>query len=271
MMKRRKNKPFAHYLAMWGCICTGIVYTGIGIIAILSFLKIKRGGADESSMLVYLDGFLVGKICVWLILSGMISYIIWRFYETIYDPYGYKNNMTGISRRVVIALSSLADALIAFSAVQALLGIGGSGKTGVPTAEREMAGQILKESWGVWVLIGIGVITLLTAIAQMSYVISNTYRERLDIYNISRRKQTATHILAWAGHFARGIILGIIGFFFIKAGITENEQYVVNTDKAFDFIGDHVGHLYFIIVAAGTICYGFFMFVLGVFYDSDKH
>jgi hypothetical protein len=45
---------------------------------------------------------------------------------------------------------------------------------------------------------------------------------------------------------------------------------VVNTDKAFDFIGDDVGHLYFIMVAAGTICYGLFMFVFGWYYDTDK-
>ena len=105
----------------------------------------------------------------------------------------------------------------------------------------------------------------------MVYAISRAYWERLDIYMLSRWKQTTIHILAWAGHFARGIILGIIGFFCIKAGITETAHYVVNTDKAFDFIGDHIGHVYFILVSIGTICYGVFSFVLGAYYDSDKH
>jgi hypothetical protein len=45
---------------------------------------------------------------------------------------------------------------------------------------------------------------------------------------------------------------------------------LVNTDKAFYFIGDDVGHAYFIIVAIGTICYGLFMFSFGVYYDSGK-
>ena len=271
MKERKQKKSFTRYLAVWGCICTGIVYTGIGVIAILSFLKIKRGGADESSMLVYLYTFLVGKILVWLILSGMICFIIWRIYETVKDPYEYGNNASGILRRSVIAFTGLADALIAYAAVQAFLGIGGSVQTGEPVGEREMTRQILRESWGVEVLVGVGGILLLIAIAQLGYVITNTYRERLDIDHISHWKQTAIHILAWAGHFARGIILGIIGFFLIKAGITEKQEYVVNTDKAFDFIGDHIGHVYFIIVAIGTICYGFFMFILGIFYDPDKH
>jgi hypothetical protein len=44
----------------------------------------------------------------------------------------------------------------------------------------------------------------------------------------------------------------------------------VNTDKAFDFIGDQVGHVYFILVAVGTIFYGLFMFALGITYDADN-
>jgi hypothetical protein len=89
---------------MWGSVCTGIAYIGIGVIAILSFLKIKHGGADESSMLVYLHTFIVGRILVWLILSGMIAFIIWRIYETIHDPYEYGNTAKGIFRGALIAL-----------------------------------------------------------------------------------------------------------------------------------------------------------------------
>lgn len=255
---------------MWGCICTGVVYTAIGVIAILSFFRIKQGGADEGSLMVYLNKFLVGKIFVWLILSGMVSYIVWRIYETINDPYGYGNDKKGIAKRIAIALSSLADALIASSALQALLGMGGAVETGMPTAERGMASRLLQESWGPWLLITGGVIALVTAFVQMGYVLSGAYKERLDIDFLSHWKQRVIHTLAWAGHFARGIILGIIGFFLVKAGVTKSGQYVVNTDKAFDFIGDHVGHFWFLLVAAGTIGYGLFMFTLGRYYDSDK-
>jgi hypothetical protein len=92
----------------------------------------------------------------------------------------------------------------------------------------------------------------------------------VDIERFSSIFRNAVHILAWVGYAGRGIILGIIGFFFLKAGITENARYIVNTDKAFDFIGDHVGHVYFILVAIATICYGSFMFVQGIAYDTDK-
>ncbi|RYY65774.1 MAG: DUF1206 domain-containing protein, partial [Chitinophagaceae bacterium] len=63
------------------------------------------------------------------------------------------------------------------------------------------------------------------------------------------------------------IILGLVGFFYLKAAITRNSSHVVNTDKAFDFIGDHIGGVAFLLVAAGTVCYGLYMFVLGLHYD----
>lgn len=270
MKSSKKKKPFFHYLATFGCISTGTIYTSIGVIAILSFLKLKDGGADEGSLLVYMHRFFIGQILTALIMLGMMAYIIYRTYETIKDPYGYGKDFKGILRRSVTALSSLADALIAYSAIQALLGKGGIKETGEPTAEREMVGNIFKENWGDEFIITIGIITTIIAVVQLGYVISKTYMARLDIDNLASWKKTSIHILAWAGHFARGIILGITGFFLIKAGVSKNAQHVVNTDKAFDFIGDNIGHAWFIIVAIGTICYGLFMFAFGIYYDPDK-
>ncbi|RYF81878.1 MAG: DUF1206 domain-containing protein, partial [Chitinophagaceae bacterium] len=73
----------------------------------------------------------------------------------------------------------------------------------------------------------------------------------------------------YAGYLSRAIILGVIGFFFIKAAVKHNSAYVVNTDKAFDFVGDKVGHPWFILLAIGTISYGIYMFLLGLYYDID--
>jgi hypothetical protein len=270
MQKREKKKFFVHYFPIYGCISTGIIYLTIGVIAILSFLKLKEGGADEGSILAFLNNYLSGKILVWIILLGTISYIIWRIYETYKDPYEYGNNFKGIAKRTGIVLSTVADAFIAYTAIQVLLGAGNIQEDGQPYEQRQIVSEILRESWGSWLIISLGFVVSLTAMVQFIYGITKGYRERLDIDHFSKLRKTITHVLAWAGYGARGIILGIMGFFLFKAGILENARYVVNTDKAFDFIGDHVGHVYFILVAIGTICYGLFMFALGVTYDTNK-
>lgn len=250
-------------------MATGIMYAAIGVIAILSFLKVRYGGADEASMMAILAEYVVGKIVIYIILLGSLCYIVWRFYEAITDPYEYGRNLKGGIKRVGIALSTIADILIVYAAVRVLLGISHFQPNGQPQEERAMVRNMLKDQ-GQWPVVVIGLVYMITALIQLWYGISRGYRERVDIERFSSVFRKAVYILAWAGYAARGIILGIIGFFFFKAGINENAQYIVNTDKAFDFIGDHVGHVYFILVAIATICYGFFMFIQGIAYDTDK-
>jgi hypothetical protein len=270
MPAKEKKTSFVHYLPIYGCFSTGIMYAAIGIIAILSFLRIKRGGADESSLVAFLNDFVIGKILIWIILLGAISYIAWRIYESITDPYNYGKTAKGIVIRTGITLSTIADALIAYTAIQILLGKGNIQENGQPEELRQLVSNLLRENWGKWFIIGMGAIIVVTAIVQLIYGITKGYEERLDMDRYGSGLKSFIHFLAWTGYLARGIILGIMGFFFIKAGITDNAHYVVNTDKAFDFIGDQVGHVYFILVAIGTICYGLFMFVLGAAYDTDK-
>ncbi len=122
-MSKKKHNILIRYLPVFGCISTGLIYLGIGVVAILSFLKIKQGGADEGSLLAFLNSFLVGKILTGAILIGTICYIVWRIFETIKDPYRYGNDAKGIARRTGIGLSSIADVFIAYSAIQVVFGI----------------------------------------------------------------------------------------------------------------------------------------------------
>jgi hypothetical protein len=270
MKGNRNKKLFIHYLPVYGCISTGIIYLFVGAIAILSFLKLKQGGADESSLLTFLNRFIIGKVFIWIILTGTVSYIIWRIYEAITDPYEYGKQVIGIVKRTGIALSTIADVLIAFTAIQVLLGRGSMGENGEPDEQRLLVHDILQKNGGKELIICIGAIVLLTALVQFYYGVTKGYKERLDVDHMSTKMKSLIHWLAGIGYLARGFILSIIGFFFIKAAVLDNAQHVVNTDKAFDFIGDHLGGGYFILVAIGTIFYGLFMFVQGVRYDRDK-
>jgi hypothetical protein len=270
MSSVRHKHTLIRYLPLYGCIATGIIYGAIGVIAMLSFLKIRHGGADESSILAILDDYLIGKIFIWIILLGTVAYIAWRFYETITDPYGYGKEVKGIAKRTGVALSTVADLLIVYAAVRVLLGNYNYQADGQPIAERDMVSHLLQWKQGKWLVMSIGVIYAATAVVQLLYGITRGYKERVDIDHFPPAVRHTVHVLAWLGYGARGLILDIIGFFFIKAAWWEEPRYIVNTDKAFDFIGDRIGHVYFVIVAIGTICYGLFMVAQGFSYDTDK-
>lgn len=141
---------------------------------------------------------------------------------------------------------------------------------GSPEQKREMKANMLDYGWGKWLVVDLGVLIAITAAVQLFYGITRGNRERLDIVRFSGKKKTTIFFLGFTDYVARGVILGIIGFFFIKSGILRNSEYVVNTDKAFNFIGDHIGEIPFAIVTFGIICYGLFKFALGITYDLDN-
>lgn len=266
-MTRRKN--LIHYLPEFGCIATGVLYGGIGTIALLSFFKVRDGGADESSMLLLLNDFFVGKIIALLIVTGTISYIVWRIYEVINDPYNYGLSWKGIGKRIGIALSTLADILIIAAGVRVFLGVGNIQTDGQPLEERAMTKAML-DAGNDWLVILLGASVLTTAVVQLIYGFTKGYKERVNEKSFNKTWKKIFHGAALFGYSARGLILGIIGCFFLIAGWQHESEVVVNTDKAFDFIGDNIGHALFIITAIGTIAYGLFMFGLGLTYKPGK-
>ena len=88
-MSNKAKRTIFHYLPIYGCLSTGLSYVGVGTIAMLSFLKVRDGGADESSMLAILNEALIGKLLLWVIMIGAACYIVWRIFEAVTDPYGY--------------------------------------------------------------------------------------------------------------------------------------------------------------------------------------
>lgn len=132
MKGKTAKQSFIHYFPVYGSISTGIIYVAIGTIAILSFLKLKDGGADESSLLAFLHQSFAGNMLLCVILLGTVCYVIWRVYETIQDPYGYGDEARGIAKRTGIAMSTVPDILICIAAVQVLVGAGNIQVNGQP-------------------------------------------------------------------------------------------------------------------------------------------
>lgn len=268
-MKRKLLKA----LTLIGCFSTGIIYGSIGVIAILSFLKLKNGGADENSFFSLLNGFALGRILNWVLILGAVCFIIWRFYEAFGDPHKMGSDAKAILLRTGAAFSSGADAFIALSALQAIYGGQKAPVTGEPTQQQSLVTDLLKTEWGRMVVIVTALILLLTALVLTFYGLSKRFTENIKAGDFTKGWTYVVHGTAYAGYLSRGVILGVIGFFFLKAAIKRNPDYVVNTDKAFDFIGDHIGPVAFLLIAMGTICYGLYMFVLGLHYDveADKN
>lgn len=268
-MPTLKTHPFIKHLARYGSVSIGGVYIFIGVIAMLSLLRVVDGGADEDSVLEMLHRTWAGEVLLWIILTGILSYMAWRFFEATADPLQHGKNTKGLLKRIGIAGAAATYGAVALSGIQAMLGTGDAGEGF--EEQRHLIASVLEWRNGNW-LIGItGAVVGFAAAMEFRYVVLGDHKPTLDINHLSHTKRRIIYGLAWAGHCARSIILGIIAYSLLRGAITSDARQTVNTDKAFNFIGESMlGHPLFVLVAIGTVCYGVYMILYGVYLNFQE-
>jgi hypothetical protein len=265
-MERVKN--IAEKLARYGCYSVASVYIMVGLMALLSFMGVAEDAADEERMIDVVMEIPFGEVLISIMILGLLGYVTWRVYEAFADPYNFGSSLKGKAQRVGIGLSAIGYVLIAIGATQILFGGGGDSES----EQKLFISQVL--GWpGGQILVGIaGLILGFTALVQIKYIYGGDYHKRMEYEKMPSWIEKATHITAWAGYIARSIILGVLGYFLIKAAIYSDSDEAGDTDSAFDFLGDFgtIGHIIFIAVALGTICYGIFMIISGYYYSFEE-
>ncbi len=260
-------KNIAEKLARFGCYSVAGVYFMVGLMALLSFLGVGPAAADEERIVDLILEIPFGEVLIVILILGLLGYVIWRIYETFADPYEFGSSLKGKARRAGIGLSALGYIIIAFGAAQILFQGGGDSESD----QKLFISQVLSFPGG-QILVGIaGIILGFTALVQFKYIYGGDYNKRMKYEKMPSWIVKATHITAWAGYIARSILLGVLGFFLVKAAVKSDSDEAGDTDSAFDFLGDFgaIGHTIFIAVALGTMCYGIFMLISGYYYSFE--
>jgi len=253
----------ARPLARIGCVSIGTVYVLVGVFALIALSGRFIENADEDRVIHVLMRVPGGAALIWLIVAGILGYVLWRAVEALVDPYGFGNDWKGLGKRAVVALSSMAYGLIAFSAAR--IALGGRLPNGNQVAEQEqqrLAAGVLAWPGGEWLLGAAGAVVVSVGLAQFALVVRRAYATEIRIHPRTPAGQTVIHFLAWYGYSARGVILCVLGYFLLRGALESDPSEVGDTDTAFDFVGGGlVGDTAFAIVALGTIAYGIFMYV----------
>ncbi len=263
------HKSVIYFLARFGCYSIGVVYILIGVLAILSFLKLAGDNAAEARMIELVMEVPFGEVLLWLMVAGLAGYIIWRVYEAVTDPYEMGSGWLGLIKRTGVALSGTGYALIGFTAVQIILG----NNNGSEEEFQLFIRDVFDWPAGRWLVAVAGLTTAGAGLVQFYYVSKRSYKQRLHMDEFSYGWETGVHVLAWIGYGARGVLLLVLGYFLCKAGLQGEPQEAGDTDSAFNFLGDGgslFGGIAFLLVAGGTIAYGIFMFVYGRYYQFKK-
>jgi len=249
--------------ARLGYTAKGVVYLIIGWLAVQ--LAIGAGGkaTDQRGALqtIYEQPF--GKFLLVLVVIGLLGFAIWCFLQAWFDTEGKGSDIKGIIGRLGYAVTGVTYAILAFGAFQLIAGMGTSSTTKSTTSStQDVTAQLLKHSWGVAVVVILGLIVIGVACYLFAKAYTAKFQRRLLLTGLSVQLRRGVIFLGRFGYAALGVVFSIIGIFLVVAAVQHNPHEAKGLDAALrTLIQQPFGPVLLGIVALGLIAYGVYSFV----------
>ncbi len=104
----------------------------------------------------------------------------------------------------------------------------------------------------------VGLIVIGAGVHECYSGVSGKYREAYKLYELDKKNLTVITILGFLSFLARGLIFGLMGYFFIVAAIDSNPNEAVGIDGALWALSQsYFGKTLLFVTAVGLVCHGF--------------
>jgi hypothetical protein len=245
-------------LARMGFAAIGVVYLLMGVLALLAATGQRQGArADKEEAVQRLQDVPGGNVLLGLIALGLVGYIIWRFTQAIRDTESKGSGAKGIGMRVWYIISGLFYSGLALYAGR--LALQGSAAKG-GQASQTLTAKVMSWPGGHWLILVAGLVTIGVGLFQVYRAFSGRFRYDVNTSSLSDSEQRLVYRAAQVGMTARGLVVAVIGYFFVQAGMQSRAGAVGSTGEAFDFLAA-MGPGVLGTVAAGLVAYGLYMLV----------
>lgn len=234
----------------------GIVYL---VIAGFSLWAIWRGGEAQGtgSALEALESSGWGVVVLVLIAIGMLAYAIWRAIDAWFDLEEYGTDGKGLIARSGMVVTGLVHLGIGIAALSVLFASGGSGSEDGSTIAR-WTSAVMEWPAGRWIVGLGGVATIGAGIYYLHKAWKKTYHEKLYGNDVTRRFDPVLR----AGVAAQGIIVLIVGGFFLTAALRYDPNAAGGMGEVFDWLASQpFGNVIVVAICLGLLGFALFLFV----------
>ncbi|GAA3998359.1 DUF1206 domain-containing protein [Hymenobacter fastidiosus] len=249
-------------LARFGFAAKGVVYLTMGILALLAATGTQGGKTTDKQQAVQaIQDLPLGRFLLGLIAFGLAGYVIWRFTQALRDTESKGSGAKGLAKRLGYAGSGLVYVALAFYAGKAAwqnTAVAGSGGGG--DAKQSAVATLLAQPFGQWLVAGIGLVIIGTGLYQIWHAYSGKFAEHVNASSLTAQQQQLVFRTGQVGYTARGIVMALVGYFFVQAARSSNARQVSDTEGAFDLLSA-MGPAVLGIVAVGLMAYGLYMLV----------
>lgn len=251
-------------MARTGYAAKGIVYAITGILTFMAAFNMGGQQTGSKGVMDFLEKQPFGNVLLALIALGLLCYTGWRFVQAFQDPENIGSHDKGKAKRVGFFFSGLLYLGLAGIAIKKLIDAGSSG------GGNKTFG-FLSGNFGVFVFAVIGIVLIITSIHHFKKAHSGKFLQKFHYKSIAEEKRRKLiKNTGYLGIIARGVILGILAFIFLRAAYHSNTTDIKSTTDAFSFLRDSsYGAWLMGLVAAGFVCYGIYMLAMAKYRQFD--
>lgn len=244
-------------MARTGYVAKAVVYGITGILTFLAAFNMGGQKAGKIQVIEFLQKQDFGSVLLILMAIGLLCYASWKFIQAVRDPENIGADTSGKLTLVGFFFSGLVYSGLAVYAIMQVLNIRSS--TGTQGGSSFLTGQV-----GVFVFVIVGIALAGTAISHFKRAYTESFLKKFDYKSITEEKRRKTiKNTGKLGLSARGILFGILSFFFIKAAIKSNTGDIKSTIDAFSFLQQSSYGSYLLGgVALGLIGYSIYMVMM---------
>jgi hypothetical protein len=247
--------PAIEALARVGFVARGLLYLVIAALAVAVAAGDHSSDASSQGALQELADKPFGFWLIAALAVGFGGYSLWRLVSAIAG----RTQESGEKRSIWSRLASLGSGAVygslCVAAVSMLTGSGGGGG-GAGTIDR--ASTFLMDI-SPWIVLAAGAAVVAAGAWQVVVGLSGRYMKRFKEERMSRTALRWARAIGALGHIARGVSLGLIGWFLIDAARTYDPKDAVGLDGALQRLASQpYGGPALLAVAAGLAAFGLF-------------
>jgi hypothetical protein len=247
-----------------GWFAKGVVYLIAGFLALAVAAK-ASGWAEATSAtgnqeasptgaIKTVAGSPGGTVLLWLLALGLILYAAWRLVSAFLPG---DTGAKAVVQRIGYVVSAVIYATFAISAV-ALARHSSKDQNG-NSKVTDISASFMAHTAGRWLIGAVGLIIVATGLYRIYKGVTMDVNNELDLSGMSATRRVWTERLGAIGEIGRGIGIGLVGFFMVRAAVQYDAAEATGLDGALRRLATHSwGVVVVVVVGLGFVAYGAF-------------
>jgi hypothetical protein len=251
--------------ARFGWVAKGVVYAVVGVLAVpiaidgLQDDRAARNGGGEASQLgavTEIAGTSFGTVALWIVAIGLMLYVLWRLVTIVLPA---ENSAKTWLTRVGYAVSAVTYAVLAWSAVSFATHSRGSGSQTEDAKVERFTRDLMEMSLGRWLVGAIGIVIVVVGAYFVYKGLRAKFRDDLEPAGVGPVSHESIVTLGRIGWVGRGLVMGLVGWFLIRAAVEFRPAEARGFDGAFREVTEStLGPAIVGFAAVALILYGAF-------------